>query len=125
MRQAHTHVMTNSNVTHLSPRSNARQDVAAAVRAHMAVRDMKDTELARRVGWSQSYVSRRTNAGTAFSTDDLGVIADEFDLSIAELVQMPTARPDDGWAPSGSNRRPADYSSDASVVVLADWRKGA
>lgn len=88
--------MTNSNVTDLGTRARARQDVAAAVRAHMAVRGIKDTELARNLGWSQSYASRRTNAAIAFSTDDLGLMADHFGISLAEIVQMPTARPGGG-----------------------------
>lgn len=85
--------MTNSNVSSLMPSLRARQDVAAAVRAHMAVRGVKDAEVARDLGWSQSYMSRRTNAGTSFSVDDLGVLALHFDLSIVDLVQMPTGRP--------------------------------
>ena len=90
--------MTDSNVSSLIPSLRARQDVAAAVRAHMAVRGIKDAELARDVGWSQSYMSRRTNAGTSFSVDDLGVLATHFDLTVADLVQMPTGRPIGGGA---------------------------
>lgn len=97
--------MTNQNVSKIGTRIKARQDVAAAVRAHMAVRDIKDTELARELGWTQSYVSRRTNAATAFSTDDLGDIADHFDITLSEVVQMPTKRPGGGYTFTGGGLR--------------------
>lgn len=85
--------MTDSNVSSIVPSLRARQDVAAAIRAHLAIRGVKDAELAREVGWSQSYMSRRTNAGISFSVDDLGVIAQHFNVTIADLVQPPKERP--------------------------------
>lgn len=92
MRWAHNQGMSNNPVIQF-PSSKARQDVAASVRAHMAVRGVKDTELARAVGWTQSYTSRRTNAAISFSVDDLGLVADYFGLQIVDLVQMPKGRP--------------------------------
>lgn len=78
----------------VSPGSS-RADVAAAVRAHLAVRNFSDAEAARRIGVSQPYFSRRTNEAVAFDVDDLGRIANAFDIEIVDLIQMPTRLPRD------------------------------
>ena len=108
----HTVNMSNSNVTSIETRLRARQDVAAAVRAHMAVRGLKDAELARLLGWTQSYMSRRTNAGISFSVDDLGAIAAQLELDLSDLIAMPTGRP----VPSAA--RPARASSEVGRTGL-------
>jgi transcriptional regulator with XRE-family HTH domain len=72
--------------------------------------------MARTIGTSQSYLSRRTNGFTAFDVDDLGAIADEFGITITELINMPR----DDWSPvSDSNRRPPLYIVDGSLEY--DW----
>lgn len=83
-------VMT-SSVTPLITPGTARYDVAATVRAHLAVRRISDSALARAIGISQSMMSRRVNGDIAFDTDDLGRIASYLGLTLVELIQMPTA----------------------------------
>lgn len=79
-----------SNVNPLVAPDGTRHEVAASVRAHLAVRRMSDSALGRAIGMSQSKISRRTNGEIAFDTDDLGRIARALDVSIVELIQMPT-----------------------------------
>ena len=80
-----------SNVNPLVAPDATRYDVAAAVRAHLAVRRISDSGIGRQIGMSQSKISRRTNGEIAFDTDDLGRIAQALDLTIVELIQMPTS----------------------------------
>lgn len=82
-----------SNVIPLASPGTTRADVAAAVRAHLAVRQISDSALGRAIGMSQSMISRRTNGSTAFDTDDLGRIAGYLGLDLVELVQMPKGAP--------------------------------
>lgn len=79
-----------TNLTPFIAPDGARDEVAASVRAHLAVRRISDSALARGIGMSQSKVSRRTNGDIAFDTDDLGRIARFLDVSLVELIQMPT-----------------------------------
>ncbi|MEO6115968.1 MAG: helix-turn-helix transcriptional regulator [Pseudolysinimonas sp.] len=87
--------MTNNAVYEMPARGNYRASVAAAVRAHFAVRSVKDAAVARTLGVSQSYLSRRTNGSTPFDVDDLGSIAHEFGITMAELITMPKDRTTD------------------------------
>ena len=83
-----------SNAYDIQPvQTTSRDDIAAAVRAHIAVRGLKDTQVARTIGKSQSWMSRRTNGDTPLDSDDLGLIASAFGITYVELVQMPTGRP--------------------------------
>lgn len=81
-----------SNTAEAAPATSGREDVAAAVRAHLAVRKMSDSALGRMVGMSQSKISRRTNGEIAFDTDELDRIALALGMSIVELIQMPTKK---------------------------------
>ena len=87
-----------SNVSPLVSPGNARAMIAAAVRAHLAVARMSDSALGRKIGMSQSKVSRRTNEEVPFDTDDLGRIANALGITIVELIQMP-ASPGAGGGP--------------------------
>lgn len=69
----------------------ARYDVAAAIRAHAAVRRLSDSALGREIGMTQSKISRRMNGEIAFDTNDLGRLATYFGMSVVELIQMPTS----------------------------------
>lgn len=79
-----------SAVTTLPQAHNARSTIAACVRAHLGVRNMSDSELARKIGTTQSQISRRTNERVPFDVDELGKIADALGISVVELIQMPT-----------------------------------
>lgn len=78
-----------NDIAHLASPGTARSDVAAAIRAHLAVARVKDSELARRIGMGQSAMSRRTNEEVAFDADDLGRIASVLGITVVELIQMP------------------------------------
>jgi len=99
MRSAHkcatVYSMTNANVTPFPQRTSARDDIAASVRAHLAVLKISDSELARRTGMSQTQITRRTNARLPFNADELGIVADKLGLSVLELIQMPKPRTPD------------------------------
>lgn len=83
-----------SNVNPLVAPDSTRQDVASAVRAHLAVRKISDSALGRAIGMSQSKISRRTNGDIAFDTDDLGRIARYLGVTVVELIQMPVGSPE-------------------------------
>lgn len=90
-----------SNALDIKPAAtNVRHEIAAAVRAHFAVRSTNDSKVARAIGKSQSWMSRRTNGETPFDADDLGAIAALFGITYVELAQMPTGRPDPENSPS-------------------------
>lgn len=112
-----------SNALDIQPhrQNDARREIAAAVRAHLAVRNMKDTELARRIGWSQSKMSRRTNEDTPFDSDDLGTIAAELELSLVELIQMPTSVPGDTPAVKAPQKTIAYIANDDGNVAFPNF----
>ena len=95
-----------TNNVHQVIATDARYDVASAVRAHLAVRKISDAALGRMIGMSQSKISRRTNGEIAFDTDDLGRIAKALGITLVELVQMPTAHDSTprGGASAGARR---------------------
>ncbi len=83
--------MTNAPVTAIPTRTKARDEIAASVRAHLAVRQISDSELARRTNMSQTQMTRRTNGRLPLNSDELGAIAAALDLTVVELIQMPKA----------------------------------
>lgn len=83
-------------VSPMTPSHPARADIAACLRAHLAVRSLSGSELARRIGLTQAQMSRRTTGRTPITTDELGLIADELGISIIDLIQMPKERPAGG-----------------------------
>lgn len=85
--------MTTAIVTQFPAPTPHRADVAAAVRAHLAVRNIKDAAAARQIGMAQSTFSRRTNGDIAFDIDELGRLANVLGLSLGELIAMPKNRP--------------------------------
>lgn len=81
--------MTTAEVIQMTPRSDRREAIAAPIRAHLAVSKISGADLARRIGLTQPQVSRRLSGRLPFTSDDLTAIADELNLTVAELVQMP------------------------------------
>jgi transcriptional regulator with XRE-family HTH domain len=94
-----------TNISTLVTAGTARYDVAAAIRAHLAVRRMSDSALGRAIGMSQSKISRRTNGEIAFDTDDLGRIASHLGITVVELIQMPTTAEDSPRPGAGAGPR--------------------
>lgn len=86
--------MSEATVTHIAGGNHHRADVATAVKAHLAIRDISDAAASRMLGMSQSAFSRRTHSNIALDTDELGALADALGISFIELVQMPTGRPE-------------------------------
>lgn len=65
---------------------STRQAVAEEVRAQMARRRVNGSELARRLGQSQPWVSRRTTGAVALDFDDLDAIARALDCAVSDLM---------------------------------------
>ena len=63
-----------------------RQRVAEEIRALLARRSMSGSELARRVGVTQPYMSRRLTGEIAFDVDDLQAIAEVLDVQPSDLL---------------------------------------
>lgn len=93
-----------------------RQRVAEEIRVLLARRRISGSELARRVGVTQSHMSRRLTGETAFDVDDLERIADALGVEVASLLPAPPgALPTRG---SGSaNRRRDRRDAHASSVI--------
>jgi transcriptional regulator with XRE-family HTH domain len=67
-----------------------RAEIARKVRGLLGERNMSKTELGRRIGLSQSAISRRVNALEAFDIDEIERIAEVLDVSVVDLL---SARP--------------------------------
>jgi transcriptional regulator with XRE-family HTH domain len=65
--------------------------VAAEVRAEMARKRVTQGALARAIGKTQQFVSRRISGEVAFDTDDIDVIARELDVSPLDLLRRAVA----------------------------------
>jgi transcriptional regulator with XRE-family HTH domain len=68
-----------SNVT-------AVQRIAATVRAEAARRNITQAQIGERLGFSQTFVSRRLLGRVEFSISELEALADMFDMPLSELV---------------------------------------
>ena len=66
-----------------------REVIAEELRAVLARRRLSASELARRMGVSQPYISRRLTGDTALDIDDLEQIAGILGMEIADLFPMP------------------------------------
>ena len=62
-----------------------RAAVAEEIQILLLRRKSNPTQLAKRLGWSQSYMSRRIVGDSAFDVDDLERIAAALDVPITEL----------------------------------------
>jgi transcriptional regulator with XRE-family HTH domain len=63
-----------------------RELTAAELRAALARRRISAVELARRIGWSQAYMARRTDGRIALDIDDLEKIATELNVPVTALL---------------------------------------
>lgn len=66
-----------------------REQVATEVRRELAAARMTPTELARRLGVSQTTVWRRISGQVAFDVDDLQKIADILGVPVGRLLPRP------------------------------------
>ena len=60
--------------------------VSARLRELLAARGISEVELARRMGFTQSYVSRRMRGEVAWDVDDLNRIAGHLGVPVADLT---------------------------------------
>lgn len=69
-----------------------RQRVAEEIRVMLARRRMSGSELARQIGASQPYVSRRLTGEIAFDVDDLEAIAAALEVTPVQLLGVGGSR---------------------------------
>ena len=130
------------NVSQLKPQVHAaRDEVAAAVRAFIARAGVSKSAVARATGFTQSTFSRRTNGQEPFDIDELGALADYFDVELADLISgdvtkiPPNAkkapRPDEGerllvGPPGGIEPPPIHYKGQtrhATIIRFPVWHR--
>ncbi|TDC01859.1 XRE family transcriptional regulator [Micromonospora fluostatini] len=71
-------------------KTTLREYTAGELRARLARERISVTALARRLGWSQSYLARRVDGRVAFDLDDLEKVADELGIHVADLLPTPS-----------------------------------
>lgn len=60
--------------------------VASEIRAEMARQRRSQQELARALGWTQPFISRRLTGSVALSTDEIERIAEVLSVPVDQLV---------------------------------------
>ena len=85
--------------------ANFNETVAGEIRAELGRRKISQQELAGRVGWAGSQLSRRLSGIVPFSTDDIDRIADALGVSRDQLMspRLPT-----GWHIAGEQPEAED-----------------
>ena len=66
--------------------SRLNESVSAEIRAEMARQSITQSELARRVSWAQSQLSKRLNGVVFFRADELERIADALGVPLHQLM---------------------------------------
>jgi len=90
--------VTTNNET--KPQSRLRHGVAEEVRVLLARRRLSATKLAKQLGWTQQYLSRRMVGEQPFDLDDLEQIAAALDVGIVDLLPRDRRQQVTGWYPS-------------------------
>jgi len=70
--------------------SPLNDSVSAEIRAEMARQSITQYELASRVNWAQSQLSKRLRGVVPFSTDELERIARALDIPLGQLMSPST-----------------------------------
>ena len=63
--------------------------VRRRVRVALAEHEISASEMARRCGWTQSYISRRMAGRSPFDVADLARIAEELGIGVSSLTAEP------------------------------------
>lgn len=102
-------------------RSELSTRIAAEVRAEMGRQGISSAALARKLGVSEAWTSRRLsiNGDQTMDLDDLPRIADVLGVPIAELLPREVGRPNDRSAPG----RPAPHAVDVRSPNVAGTRR--
>jgi len=64
--------------------------VASEIRAEMARQRVSQTTLAKRLGWSQPFLSRRLCGEVAWDADTIEAVAGALDVPIGQFTAVPT-----------------------------------
>lgn len=97
-----------------------RAVVAEEIRAAMARRRLSGAGVARAVGKSQSYVSRRLTGETAFDLDDLEKIAGALGCRVNDFMPVPpTSGPSGGSHTGPKVRRHLRLTRNLTAVLTA------
>lgn len=102
-----------------TPRRTSQTYAGAAaeeLRQLLRLHGITNRELGQACGRNDFWVGKRINGQVAMSLDDLELIARALGVEPAELLPRSWVAPspdpgtpgDSGWAPTGSNRQPAD-----------------
>jgi DNA-binding XRE family transcriptional regulator len=109
-------LVMSTDVTHLVPLDERplHQRVAANVRAEMARYGVTQVRIANVLGVTQQTISAKKGGSTPFTLDELDLLAPLFGMTVNELIRgakdprQGGPASGAGWAPWGSNPRPAD-----------------
>ena len=66
------------------------ESVASEVRAEMARQRVSQTALAKRLGWSQPFLSRRLCSTTDWRVDEIEAVAGALGVPLAQLAAVPS-----------------------------------
>jgi transcriptional regulator with XRE-family HTH domain len=100
--------------------TSLRERIAEEIRVLLARRRISASELARQIGATQPYISRRLTGETAFDVDDLEKIAACLDVEVADLLPVPT--PGRLLTTVGTPTERPNVHSDSSAVGPARTR---
>jgi transcriptional regulator with XRE-family HTH domain len=87
--------------------AQAREHIAAEVRAELARQRISVSEAARRLGWTQTFLQRRVMGNRTFEASELAMIADLLEVPVSTFFEVP-----------GGLRRPARYTPRADLPLL-------
>lgn len=102
--------------------STVSEWVAGEVRAHIARQRITGVELAKRMGASQRYVSRRLKGDTPIDVDDLVRIADALDVPVTDLLPstVRSGRDTAGYPAASEQRTSPDHAGPAEPTTPTD-----
>jgi transcriptional regulator with XRE-family HTH domain len=66
------------------------ESVVGEIRAEMGRQRVSQTTLARRLGWSQPFLSRRLCGAVAWDADTIEAVAAALDVPLAQLAAVPS-----------------------------------
>jgi transcriptional regulator with XRE-family HTH domain len=87
--------------------TNTQQRVATEIQFELIRLGMTKRQLAARLGWDQTKLSRKLHGGSELTLAEMDAIADVLGVSVASLV---------GCAARDSNSQPADYEYEMAAA---------
>ena len=77
-----------------------QRQIAEEARIWMVRRQTNPQQIAKKLGWTPAYLSRRMTGAVEFTTSDLASLAMVLDIAVIDLLPGP----DDGVTSTGSER---------------------